>query len=68
MRRTIPISVSLKRSTLEKLDALARADGRSRSGMVRRLIDITPDPVERVVAPAQEDSATVTNREEEHRQ
>ena len=38
MRKTKPISVSLDKKALARLDALAQADERSRSSMIRKLI------------------------------
>ena len=38
MRKTKPISVSLDKKALARLDALAQADDRSRSSMIRKLI------------------------------
>jgi predicted transcriptional regulator len=42
MEGKFPVSISLDRASLEKLDALAEADGRTRSEMVRWLLRNMP--------------------------
>ena len=42
MGETVSVSVSLDKESLVKLDAMATADDRSRSSMIRRLIHAAP--------------------------
>jgi len=45
MRLTFPVCIALDSLTLDLLDAMAKANGRSRSSMMRWLIRQAPHPV-----------------------